>query len=199
MIKVLTKEHESQIIDIINSHEKSVKTVKSEYRNQKIISHTLRSLDAENNYIIGWFDGETLISFLHAKVILGIPFWQLAYWTTRNTNRHFSKSGVIQLLDNCCEVMEDNKLYNFYLARPLKYGITKYLVQAKMTSRYTMTYDEIVLEGNKSNYALFNSIFFGDMKSPSDMVIMSLCLKPEHRKFDTMPESYYKYENPLPK
>jgi hypothetical protein len=198
-IKFLDSSHENLIEEIVNSHKKNVGVEKTTITNFMLIKNLKLALSENNTNakVVGFFRDGILISFLHFYSIQGIPYWYLAYWSARKENIHFNRNGILKLWDFVCDYMESMGVYNFYFARPEKYGITlKVKFQTKLFTKYNLQIEEIVEKGEHSRFSLFNQIVFNNCKSSTKIIIISGQLKHQYRTLFIEASEVYKMYMP---
>lgn len=183
-IKFLDESYADEIFSIIKSHTKNVGVEKESITNLMLLKNLRLAITGAtpNAAVAGFFRDGVLISFFHFYLVQGTPYWYVAYWSARKGNLHFNKNGIIQIWDYVCDFMEEQGIYNFYFARPDKYGITeKAQRNTKMHTRYNFQIEDVVEKGERSRFALFNQIVFNNCAASNKIVIIGAQLKPQYR------------------
>jgi hypothetical protein len=174
-------------MSIINVKNKISKTDKNELEPESFDEHIKHVLTQDNQRVIGYFENNTLVSFLSQVLVNRLCAWHMTMLGTNSPhNWNYKKNGLEYCWANAMDYAEQQGIYRIYWSMPEHWARTqsRTMKTSDVWPRYDIYLEE---EVNAGNFPLWDEhkISFGKHLKPHNVVIKQALLKNEHRRFST--------------
>lgn len=186
-VKDLTMSDLDQIVDVINSKSKitgiPIDHYNLEYFKEEISLFLKPYPNEDLGRVVGYFEDNTLISFLTQQFTLRGPMWYMTMLGTRSPNRwNYKINGLEECWTYAMSRAERNNIFRVLWAMPSSWARTqrRTIKTTDVWKRYELYYECVVPAGELPVWPEHKSVF-GKLAKDHDVVIKSAVLKNEYR------------------
>jgi len=185
--RLLTFSDVDQILSIINSKHKISGTDKDILEPESFDEHIKYALSQPNQRVIGYFEDNTLVSFLCQVIDKRLCAWHMTMLGTNSIhNWNYKKNGLEYCWANAMDYSEQQGIYRIYWSMPEHWARTqsRTMKTSDVWPRYDIYLEE---EVNQDNFPIWDEhrVCFGKHLKPHTVVIKQALLKNEFRRFNT--------------
>lgn len=174
-----------QIMSIIDSKHKISNTDKDSLEPESFVDHFNYALSQENQRIIGYFENDSLVSFLCQVIDKRLCAWHMTMLGTNSIhNWNYKKNGLEYCWANAMDFSERQGIYRIYWSMPEFWARTqsRTMKTSDVWPRYEIYLEEQVPSGNFPKWDE-HRVSFGKHIKPHTVVVKQALLKNEFRRF----------------
>lgn len=187
MVRDLTLDDLDSIVDIIEHKNKvtgiDIKNYNLEYFKEEISRFLQPYPNKDLGRVVGYFEGDQLISFLTQQFTLRGPMWYMTMLGTKSSHHwNYKLNGLEDCWKYAMDRAEKSNIFKIVWAMPVAWSRTqrRTFKTTEVWFRYEIFYDCVIPAGSLPEWPEHKNVF-GNIKKEHDVLIKSAILKNEHR------------------
>lgn len=181
--EILNVDHIPDILNIVFQKRKVSKLDIAAFDVDTVSSLIKQSMSNPQERFIGYFENNTLISFLVQVINPKLASWHMTMLATRsNYSWNYKKNGLEYCWANAMDYAENKGIYKIFWSLPSAWDRTqiKTYNTTDVWFRYNIYIEDKILPNNFPNFDE-HKICFGTLPKPHSVTIKMAVLKNEHR------------------